>query len=57
MPEGNFICEDVINSQSNNSYDVVLSHSIFQYFRDLNEGELIIKSIAQMAKKKLRFLM
>jgi len=53
MPEGNFICEDVINFQSNNSYDVVLSHSVFQYFKDLNEAELVIKSMAQMAKKKI----
>ena len=33
MPESKLICEDAVTLKLDNSYDVVLSHSVFQYFQ------------------------
>ena len=56
IPEGNFICKDAVNLNLNNSYEIVLSHSVFQYFKDLNQAEIVLKYMNQMAKRKFAIL-
>ena len=56
MPESNFTCEDAVTLKLNNTYDVVLSHSVFQYFHDLNQAEKVLKTMNRLAKKKVAIL-
>ena len=56
MPESNFTCEDAVTFKLNKTYDVVLSHSVFQYFHDLNQAEMVLKTMNRLAKKKVAIL-
>jgi len=56
MPESNFSCEDAITFKSYKTYDVVLSHSVFQYFQNLNQAQLVIETMNRLAKKKIAIL-
>jgi SAM-dependent methyltransferase len=56
MPENNFTCEDAAAIKLNKTYDVVLSHSVFQYFHDLNQAEMVLKTMNRLAKRKIAIL-
>ena len=56
MPEINFTCEDAAAIKLNKTYDVVLSHSVFQYFHDLNQAEMVLKTMNRLAKRKIAIL-
>ena len=56
MPESDFICKDAVNSNLNSSYEIVVSHSVFQYLNDLSGAEIVIKKMSQMTIKKFAIL-
>ena len=56
MPEGDFICKDAVNLNLNSAYEIVVSHSVFQYLNDLSEAEIVIKKMSQMTLKKFAIL-
>ena len=56
MPESKLTCEDAVTLKLNNTYDVVLSHSVFQYFHDLNQAEMVLKTMNRLAKRKVAIL-
>ena len=56
MPESKLTCEDAVTLKLDNSYDVVLSHSVFQYFHNLNQAEMVLKTMNRLAKKKIAIL-
>ena len=56
MPESKLACEDAVTLKLDNSYDVVLSHSVFQYFHNLNQAEMVLKTMNRLAKKKIAIL-
>lgn len=56
MPNMIFNVEDAVNFEINETYDVVLSHSVFHYFPNLSYTEQVIKKMFKMAKKKVVIL-
>lgn len=56
MPGSNFTCEDAVTLKLNATYDVVLSHSVFQYFHDLVQAEMVVKTMNRLAKRKIAIL-
>ncbi len=51
-----FICEEAINLEVDDKFDIVLSHSIFFYFTNLQYAEDVIKKMIQKSNKKIVIL-
>ncbi len=51
-----FICEEAINLPVNEKFDIVLSHSIFFYFINLQYAENVIKKMILKSNKKIVIL-
>ena len=52
----NFICEEAMNILSKIKFDVVLSHSVFQYFPNLDYAEKVIINMINKSNNKVAFL-
>ena len=55
MQDNNFTNNEAINI-NDDRYDIVLSHSVFQYFKDLDYAKNTIKKMINKANKKIAIL-
>jgi hypothetical protein len=55
MKNSNFINEEAINIDDI-KYDIVISHSVFHYFKDLDYAKKTIKKMINKANKKIAIL-
>ena len=53
MPSGNFSCDEAINISTSESYDFILSHSVFHYFKDLEYAKSVLVKMIQKSNKKI----
>lgn len=53
MPSGDFTCDEAINMSTSKSYDFVVSHSVFHYFKDLDYAKGVVKKMIQKSNKKI----
>ena len=56
MPEYNFECNEAINLDITKKYNIVFSHSVFHYFKDLEYAKIVIKKMIKKANKKIVIL-
>ena len=56
MPDANFIISDASQIKIAENYDVVTSHSVFQYFDNLDIAETVMANMCQVANKKIAVL-
>ena len=56
MPDANFIISDASQIKIAENYDVVTSHSVFQYFDNLDIAETVMANMCQLANKKIAVL-
>lgn len=48
-----FINEEAIYMNSSEKYDIIVSHSVFHYFKDLEYAKNVIKKMLDKSKKKI----
>jgi trans-aconitate methyltransferase len=48
-----FICNEANSINTNNKYDIVVSHSVFHYFKDLQYAKSVILKMINKANKKI----
>jgi hypothetical protein len=53
MPNGNLICDEAININTNETYDFIVSHSVFHYFKDLDYAKDVLVRMIQKSNKKI----
>ena len=53
FPNEDFTCNEAINIDSNKKYDFVISHSVFQYFKNLDYAKEVIKNMINKSNKKI----
>ena len=53
MPNGNLICDEAININTNETYDFIVSHSVFHYFKDLDYAKDVLVKMIQKSNKKI----
>jgi trans-aconitate methyltransferase len=51
-----FIVNEAINIDIKKAFDVVISHSVFHYFKDLEYAREVVISMIQKSKRKVAFL-
>lgn len=51
-----FICEEALNLSQEPLFDIVMSHSVFQYFPDMDYAEKIVKNMVNKSRYKAAFL-
>ncbi len=51
-----FFCEDALNIFPGSQFDVVLSHSVFQYFPNLNYAEKVVINMIKKSNNKVAIL-
>ena len=56
MADANFIISDASQIKIAENYDIVTSHSVFQYFDDLVMAENVLANMCLMAKEKIAIL-
>ena len=53
MPNSDFINKEAIKIDSSKRYDIVLSHSVFFYFKDLNYAKSVLLKMIKKANKSI----
>ena len=53
MPNCDFIHKEAVEINIDETYDVVLSHSVFHYFKDLNYAKNVIEKMVLKSKDKI----
>jgi SAM-dependent methyltransferase len=48
-----FVCDEAVNLDLSNRYDIVISHSVFHYFKDLEYAKKVIKNMVIKSNKKI----
>tara|TARA_Y100000741_G_scaffold358480_1_gene337700 strand:- start:1253 stop:1963 length:711 start_codon:yes stop_codon:yes gene_type:complete len=56
MPEGDFCVGDALDVNIKNKYDIVLSNSVFFYFKNLNYAEKVLELMYSKSNKKIAIL-
>ena len=56
MPDADFLEGDARKINTNKTYDVVTSHSVFQYFDDLKMAETVLGQMCNIAKRTVAVL-
>lgn len=56
MPDMCFEHKEAINIDTDKTYDIVLSHSVFQYFDDLDYCKKVIEKMINKSKRKIVIL-
>jgi len=53
MPNSDFTCDEAININTNKTYDFIVSHSVFHYFKDLDYAKDVLVKMIQKSNKKI----
>jgi len=53
MPNSDFVDNEAIYMDVSKSYDVVVSHSVFHYFKDLSYAKSVIEKMINKSNKKI----
>ena len=53
MPSSHYICDEALNIDDDSTYDFVVSHSVFHYFKDLDYAKAVINKMIQKSNKKI----
>ena len=56
MPKGDFCVRDALDLNIDNKYDIVLSNSVFFYFKNLNYAEKILEMMFEKSTQKIAIL-
>ncbi len=55
LPNGDFICDEATNLNTDEKYDHVFAHSVFQYL-SLNQAKIVLSKMIQKSRKTVSIL-